>query len=159
MSVIFEIKDGNTLNEVMTSSYDIIIIDIYADWCGPCKYLAPKLENLAKQYSSSNILFCKLNSESGLKPSVKGLPTIEFWVSQSKGVPKQLFHTVLGADYPEIEANLMKLAGPPEQKQQSLPANPKQAPVNPIPPPQNTGFKTKSGNDSRQYRTYGSYSR
>jgi thiol-disulfide isomerase/thioredoxin len=47
-------------------SHDVIIIDIYGDRCDPCKVLLPKLE----EYSSPNILFCKIKSE--------GLPTIEF---------------------------------------------------------------------------------
>ena len=149
MSVVYEIKDIKTYNEVMGSSYDIVIVDIYADWCGPCKYLAPKLEELAKQYSSPNILFCKLNSETGIKKEVKGLPTIEFWVSSQQG-GKQLFHTVLGADFNEIKATLAKLAPPPQQAQQAQ----QQGVVQEA----KTGFKNKSGNDGRQYKTYKSYS-
>ena len=110
MSVVFEITNQQTLAEVMNSTYDVVIIDIYADWCGPCKHLAPKLEDLAKQYSAPNILFCKLNSETGLKKSIKGLPTIEFWVNQNGS--KQLYKSVLGAGFPDIKKTLANLAGP-----------------------------------------------
>lgn len=147
MSVVFEIKDGQTFTEVMNSSYDVIIIDIYADWCGPCKYLAPKLEELAKQYSSPNILFCKLNTETGIKQDVKGLPTIEFWVKAQNG-QKQLYHTVLGADFPDIQKTVANLVGaPPQERQQE----------GSIPEPK-AGFKNKSGSGrDRQYKTYRTY--
>ena len=36
-----------------------LVIDLYADWCAPCKKLLPALENLADDYPS--ILFVKLN--------------------------------------------------------------------------------------------------
>ena len=36
-----------------------LVIDLYADWCTPCKKLLPSLENLADDYPS--ILFVKLN--------------------------------------------------------------------------------------------------
>jgi len=117
MSIIFEIDDIKTLDEVMTSDYEVIIIDIYADWCNPCKYLAPKIEELARQYSNMNILFCKLNTETSLKPQIKGLPTIEFWVGKSK---KTLFHSVLGADYNEVVQTLKKIVGEPKTPQTSV---------------------------------------
>ena len=37
----------------------LIIIDLYADWCGPCKMLAPVIESLEGEYPS--VKFCKIN--------------------------------------------------------------------------------------------------
>ena len=37
----------------------LIIIDLYADWCGPCKMLAPVLAELEGEYS--DVKFCKVN--------------------------------------------------------------------------------------------------
>ncbi len=37
----------------------LVIIDLYADWCGPCKMLAPVIEELEGEYSS--VKFCKVN--------------------------------------------------------------------------------------------------
>jgi len=101
---VFEITDKQAYHDIMNSNhYDIVILDIYAEWCMPCKTLAPILNELASIYSSQKVLFCKLNSELGFKADIKGLPTIEFWVSG------KLYHTVMGADIPQIKTVLSKL--------------------------------------------------
>ena len=37
----------------------LIIIDLYADWCGPCRMLAPTLAELEAEYT--DVKFCKIN--------------------------------------------------------------------------------------------------
>ncbi len=58
-----------------------IIIDIYADWCGPCKMLTPIIEDLSKEYSD-RIDFYKANMDDNSslieKYSIASLPTILF---------------------------------------------------------------------------------
>ncbi len=133
MSVVFEIKDVNTMNEVMQSTYQLIVLDIYAEWCGPCKHLAPKLEELAKAYASPNVLFCKLDV-ANVQRQVKGLPTIEFWVLREDG--RRLEHSITGADLNAIKETLVRLVGP------IAPV----AEVAHVPKP-----------NSKQYRTFGNY--
>ena len=36
-----------------------VLVEYFADWCGPCKVLLPKLENLEKEYN--NTVFVKIN--------------------------------------------------------------------------------------------------
>ncbi|KAK1700880.1 thioredoxin [Colletotrichum godetiae] len=44
------------------SSNNVVIADFYADWCGPCKQIAPHVERLAKEHSKPNkVAFCKIN--------------------------------------------------------------------------------------------------
>ena len=69
-----------------------ILIDFWADWCGPCKKVAPILEEIS---SENNLLVGKLNiDENPEKPreySVQSIPTMVLFVD---GNP---VHTVVGA--------------------------------------------------------------
>lgn len=49
---------ANQFNEV--TSQGIVLVDFYADWCGPCKALAPVLDELSKEYEGK-VSFAKLN--------------------------------------------------------------------------------------------------
>ena len=57
------------------------IIDFYADWCGPCKTIAPILEELAKEYSN-DIYIYKVNTEQEQELSgafgIRSIPSLLF---------------------------------------------------------------------------------
>ncbi len=57
------------------------IIDFYADWCGPCKTIAPVLEELAKEYSDQIYIY-KVNTEQEQELSgafgIRSIPSILF---------------------------------------------------------------------------------
>lgn len=69
-----------------------VVVDCYADWCGPCRMLSPVIEALAKQYS--DISFCKLNiddnEETAMKYSIMSIPTLLIFESG------ELKNTVVG---------------------------------------------------------------
>ncbi len=58
-----------------------VIIDFYADWCGPCKMVAPVLDSLADKYNGK-VKICKVNVDEQRKLSiahkVMSIPTILF---------------------------------------------------------------------------------
>ena len=55
-----------------------ILIDLWAEWCGPCKMMAPHFANVAKQYP--NVIFAKINTEENPRLSsafnVRSIPTL-----------------------------------------------------------------------------------
>jgi thioredoxin 1 len=55
-----EITD-DTFN-VMIQEYDFLIVDCWAPWCGPCRMLAPVIEELARDYEGK-VVFGKLNTD------------------------------------------------------------------------------------------------
>lgn len=54
------VTDAN-FNEFI-SKYPLVVIDCWAEWCGPCRMLAPVIDELAAQYRGK-IVFGKLNTD------------------------------------------------------------------------------------------------
>lgn len=76
MSLAF--TDSNFENEVLNSDVPVLV-DFYADWCGPCKMMAPVVDELAKELDGK-FKIGKLNvDESGAtaqKYKVMSIPTM-----------------------------------------------------------------------------------
>jgi len=56
-----------------------VLVDFYADWCGPCKMMTPILKDLKKQTGDSiNILKidAEKNADAAIKYQVRGVPTL-----------------------------------------------------------------------------------
>lgn len=52
--------DINTFDAALAAAGDkLVVLDMYTQWCGPCKMLAPKLESLAESYQ--DVVFIKLD--------------------------------------------------------------------------------------------------
>ena len=60
----------------------IVCVDLYADWCGPCKLIAPEYDKLAQKYNKKGI--CKL-----VKENVEDSLTQDF---QINGIPAFIFY-------------------------------------------------------------------
>ncbi len=100
MSIVHPIQSQDELDIFMKSQHKLIVLDIYADWCGPCKMLAPQMEALAHEYASYSVKFGKINTEHVAVENVNSLPTIQLWVSN--GATRTLKQTVVGANIQAI---------------------------------------------------------
>lgn len=84
-----------------------VFVDFYADWCGPCKMMAPIVEELAKEYDGKvKVGKCNIDEEDGLarKYRVMSIPTMKIFVD-GKDVS-----TIVGAVHKdEIVSELQKV--------------------------------------------------
>lgn len=67
---------GNNLEEEVGGNYTLV--DFYADWCGPCKMLAPILEELKDEVQIIKVNVDE-NEEVAMKYGVMSIPTLVFF--------------------------------------------------------------------------------
>lgn len=73
--MIKEITDNDYESEVVNSN-EMILVDFWADWCGPCKMLTPILEQLSEDMEG-NIKIVKMNIDKNPQfPSALGIRSI-----------------------------------------------------------------------------------
>ena len=72
------ITDKNFENEVLKSK-GLILVDFWAEWCGPCKMIGPSLEEISEEMEG-DVQITKINiDDNPLTPQkygVKGIPTL-----------------------------------------------------------------------------------
>lgn len=69
--------DQSNFYDTISNAEKPIIVDFYADWCGPCKMLSPIMEELARENEGS-VVICKVNvddnPEIASRYAVAGIP-------------------------------------------------------------------------------------
>lgn len=78
MKNILELNEDQFETEVLKAD-GLVLVDFYAPWCGPCKMLAPVLEQLAAEFGN-RIKIVKVNVDRSptlaLKYDITGVPTV-----------------------------------------------------------------------------------
>ena len=68
-----------TFDQVIKRSSVPVLVDFYADWCGPCKVMAPVLDDFARLHTGE-VLVLKLDTEANLATparfGIRGIPTL-----------------------------------------------------------------------------------
>ena len=73
-----EITDSNFQNEVLQSDKPVLL-DFWAEWCGPCKMVAPVVEELAKEYDGKlkvGKVDVDSNQQTSMQYGIRSIPTL-----------------------------------------------------------------------------------
>jgi len=74
-----QITDAN-IEEVLQSE-KLVVIDFWAEWCGPCKMVGPIIDQISEEYKD-RVVVCKLdvdnNDETTSRYGIRNIPTVLF---------------------------------------------------------------------------------
>ncbi len=102
-----EFTDSNFKEEALDID-DLVVVDFWAEWCGPCKMIGPIVEELAKEYEGKakiGKVNVDKNSEISMKYGIRSIPTILF-LKGGEVVDKQVGLTSKEGLKSKIEAQL-----------------------------------------------------
>lgn len=105
--MLIDVNDKTFETEVLKATQPVVV-DMWAQWCGPCRMVAPVLEKLSEKYAGK-VKFCRLNVDENQKTPaqyhVMSIPNILFMKNG------KVIDTVIGAApestlQPKVEALL-----------------------------------------------------
>ncbi|GBE00190.1 thioredoxin-1 [bacterium BMS3Abin07] len=105
---VLEVTSSTWDKEVLQAN-DLVMVDFWAVWCGPCRMVAPTVQELAKDYAGK-IKVVKLNTDDNpdiaSRYKIMGIPTLMFFRDGEK------VEQIVGAvPKPQLQAKIDSLLG------------------------------------------------
>ncbi|KAH8425432.1 thioredoxin family protein [Aspergillus melleus] len=102
---VVDITTEAEFKEKVLESQDLVVLDCFAEWCGPCKAIAPKLAQFSEAYPQAKFYKIDVDQLSGVAAElgVRAMPTFMLF---NKG---QKVSDVVGANPPALEAGIKSL--------------------------------------------------
>jgi len=101
---VHSLDSNDEYKSFVTSSKGVVVLDAFADWCGPCKVVAPQVDKLATQYS--DVKFYKFDIDNlpdvAQELAVSSIPNFKIFKDG------ELVNEVVGAKPAAIEAAIKK---------------------------------------------------
>jgi len=132
-----DVTEATFETEIVAKSHEVpVVVDLWADWCGPCKTLAPILEKVIDE-TDGQVVLAKVDVDANPRLSqsfnVQGIPAVfaikdgkiagQFTGAQPEHVVRQFVESLLPSADEELVADLME-AGDEVALQQALAAVP-----------------------------------
>ena len=98
--------DDKNFDEIVVNSGKPVMVDFWSEWCGPCRMIAPIVEEISKEYADRAVVAkCDVDNSPGVaaKYGIRNIPTVLFFKDgkvadkQVGAVPKNNFLTKLNA--------------------------------------------------------------
>lgn len=100
---------SNIDRESYMAKYKVVVVDNYANWCGPCKMIIGPLNEIYKKYHREGVcVLVKENAELNLpnqrlRVKPRAVPCFHFYVNGT------LVETIMGADVRKVEETIINL--------------------------------------------------
>ena len=77
---VTDVTDKTFVDEVLMADR-LVVVDYWADWCSPCKQIAPIIDELSREYPNVKFVKVDTNANPGLaaEQGVLSLPTLQFF--------------------------------------------------------------------------------
>ena len=96
----------NTFEDDISSPSNLILVDFWAEWCGPCRMVGPIIDELSKEFEGKAVvgkIDVDANQEFAAKYGVRNIPTVLLFkdgelISRQVGVaPKKTYEDAINA--------------------------------------------------------------
>jgi len=103
---VHDIKSNEEYKQLVTESKGVVIVDCFAEWCGPCKVIAPVIDKYAEQFKDAKFYKFDIDNlpDIAQELGVSSIPNFKIFKDG------ELQESVVGANPPAILAAITKVS-------------------------------------------------